>query len=72
MSGAGDDCEAGCRLNAAQDAGALVEMGIGGRVPLTPDPVEPRPDLVVTLAKLYRTALDHLKEGSAIINWFRL
>ena len=45
MAGAGDDREAGLRLDAAQQAGALVEMRVGGRVALAPDAVEPRLDL---------------------------
>ena len=42
VPGSGDDLEAGTRLKAAQHAGALVEMGIGGRVALAPNAVEPR------------------------------
>ena len=45
MAGTGDDCEAGLRLDALQQPGALVEMRVGGRVALAPDAVEPRLDL---------------------------
>jgi len=44
MTGPGDHFEAGARLNVAQRAGAVVEMGIGGGVTLSPDPVEARLD----------------------------
>src|SRR5690242_12885954 len=42
VPGAGDHLEAGARLEAAQYPRALVKMGIGGRVTLSPDAVEPR------------------------------
>ena len=44
MAGAGDDLEAGARLKAAQHAGPLVEMGVGGRIAFAPDAVERPPD----------------------------
>ena len=44
MTGPGDHFEAGAGLNVAQRAGAVVEMGIGGGVTLSPDPVEARLD----------------------------
>src|SRR5262252_3297453 len=44
MPGAGDHLEAGARLDAAQCASAVVEVGVGGCVTPAPDPVEPRRD----------------------------
>src|ERR1700730_3620192 len=40
VPGAGDHFEAGARLRAAHHAGALLEMGTGGRIALSPDAVE--------------------------------
>src|SRR2546428_232595 len=40
VPGAGDHLEAGAWLKAAQRIGALAEMGIGGRIALSPDAVE--------------------------------
>src|ERR1700740_2661389 len=39
-----DHLEPGAWLDIAQCAGAIVEMGVGGRVSLTPDPVDARLD----------------------------
>ena len=45
VPGARHHGEARIRLDPAQDARALLDMRVGGRVPLAPDPVEPRLDL---------------------------
>jgi hypothetical protein len=39
-----DNLEPGAWLDVAQGAGAIIEMGVGGRITLTPNPVDARLD----------------------------